>query len=91
MRQDPVKEKLDSGLYLPDVCARELQDDFATVIAVGPGRDLPLEVQVGDRVLFKRRPGTALIPDKREGGPSEWTDLLMLRETDIIGVVTDEA
>lgn len=86
VRQDPVKEKLDSGLYLPDVCARELQDDFATVLSVGPKA---LEVAPGDRVLFKRRPGTALIADKREGGPPEWMDLLMLRETDIIGVVTE--
>jgi co-chaperonin GroES (HSP10) len=88
VRQDPVKEKLDSGLYLPDVASRALQEDLATVLTVGPGA---LEVQVGDRVLFKRRAGTALISDPREGGPEEWTDLLMLRETDIIGVVSDEA
>lgn len=88
VQQDRPKEKLASGLYVPDTAERALQEDLATVVLVGPK---VLEVNAGDRVLFKRRPCTALIPDEREGGPEEWKDLLMLRETDIIGVVTNEA
>lgn len=87
VRQDRPAERLKSGLYVPDRCARELQDDFGTVEGVGPK---VLDVRVGDRVLFRRRADTALIPDKREGGRPEWIDLLVLRESDIIGVVEDD-
>jgi chaperonin GroES len=93
IRQDPKKERLASGLYLPDTASRELQEDFGTVLAVGPGavgpggQRIPMEVAVGDRVLFKRRPSSALIPDEREGGPAEWKDVLVLREEDIIAVI----
>lgn len=84
VRQDAVPNKLHSGLYVPDACARELQEDFGVVLAVGPR---VVDVRVGDRVLFQRRACTALIPDRRFPGPAEWKDLLMLRETDIVGVV----
>lgn len=86
MRQDQPAERLSSGLYLPDQCARELQEDFGLVEGVGPK---VVDVRVGDRVMFKRRADTALIPDKREGGRPEWLDLLVLRESDIIGIVDD--
>lgn len=96
VRQDPKKDRLASGLYVPERAARELQEDFATVLAVGPGRPgpsgdrIPVDVRVGDRVLFKRRPSTALVPDEREGDPNGWKDLLMLREDDIIGVLESD-
>lgn len=84
VRQDPVPETLPSGLYLTGSAMRELQEDLATVLAIGPK---VLDVAVGDRVLIKRRADTALVPDKREGGRPDWIDLLMLRETDIVGIV----
>lgn len=87
VRQDPLLERLASGLYVPETAARVLQEDYATVLAVGPACT---ELAVGDRVLFARRPGTALITDPREGGREEWRDLLMLRETDVVGVITEE-
>lgn len=86
VRQDPPREKLENGLYVPDSARRELYDDYATVLGVGPKA---LDVKAGDRVLFKRRAGTALIPDLREGGRAEWINLLMLREADIIGIIED--
>ena len=93
IRQDAPKEKLDSGLYLPQG-HRDLHDDFGTVLAVGPGRitsggvRIPMEVKPGDRVLFKRRPASALVRDPREGGyPKEWENILVLREDDILGIV----
>ncbi|MGN6106214.1 MAG: co-chaperone GroES [Kofleriaceae bacterium] len=93
VRQDPAHARLGNGLYAPDTCARELQDDYGTVIAVGKGRvnevgrAIPLDVRVGDRVLFRRRPGSALVPDWREGGREGWKDLVMLREDDILAII----
>jgi len=84
VRQDPPKEKL-GGLYLPQN-SRELYDDFGTVIAVGSEITC---VVAGDRVLFKRRPGSALNPDKREG-TSDLDDLLVLQEEDLLAVIEGE-
>lgn len=75
VKQDAVKEKLDSGIFLPQN-SRDLYDDYATVIAVGPK---VVDVKAGDRVLFKRRPASAL-----EG---EWKDYLMLKEEDMLAVI----
>lgn len=92
VRQDAPREKLDSGLYLPQG-HRDLYEDFGTVLAVGPGRftegghRIPMDVKVGDRVLFKRRPATALNRDSRETNPKEWENILVLKEDDILGVV----
>jgi co-chaperonin GroES (HSP10) len=61
----------------------------AEVIAVGPGaRDdsgkaIPMEVKVGDIVLFTKWGGTEIKIDGE--------DLLVLKETDIIGIVDKSA
>jgi len=95
VRQDAPKERLASGLYLPDTLSRELQEDFGTVLAVGPGAiapggaRIPIDVRPGDRVLFQRRPESALVPDEREGGRPEWLGILMLRASDILAVIED--
>ena len=95
VRQDPEQETTSGGLIMPQG-VRDRWNNFATVLAVGPGTTMPggwlsqPDVNVGDRILFIRRAGTALIPDSREGGPEEFKDLLMLAESDIIGVVTPE-
>ena len=94
VRQDPPKDKIGS-FYVPQ--GKEEYPPLATVLAIGPGAvndhgvRIPLDVKVGDRVLFKRRPGTALVPDWREGDSLELgKNTLMLRESDIIGVVEEE-
>lgn len=84
VRQDPKQERLSSGLYVPDVASRVLQEDVGTVEAVGPKCT---SVAPGDRVMFRRRPDSALIPDAREGGPAEWINLIMLRDEDLIAVI----
>jgi chaperonin GroES len=59
------------------------------VLAVGPGaRDetgvlRPLDVKVGDRVLFTKWAGTEVLIN---GG-----DRLILKESDILGVIEDDA
>jgi chaperonin GroES len=97
--QDKPAEKLGS-LFLPDSKKRALQPDTGTVIAVGPGRALGdgartlMDVQVGDRVYFKRQPDTALVADRRDlatglnlRGLEGHEDELMLRNDDILAVM----
>jgi co-chaperonin GroES (HSP10) len=63
---------------------------MGTVLKVGPGKvgpggnRLPMDVKVGDRVMFKRKPGSALVPDRRETDDRGWKDLLVLTEDDIL-------
>lgn len=94
VEQDEQKETTTSGLYMPQG-VRERWSDVGTVRAVGPGVyvngvRIPLEVKEGDRVVFKRRPSSALNGDGLEGGREEWKNLLRLQEEDIIGVIEDE-
>ena len=92
VKQDPPKAMSAGGLHLPDRV--EVRENFGRVVAVGPGLTGPLgqrmslAVKVGDRVLFTRRPGSAINPDVREGR-TEFDDLLVLREEDIIAIVED--
>ena len=59
------EEKTKSGLYLPDTAQEKPQE--GEVIAVGNGRVLdngqkmPLEVKVGDRIIFSERDVLAVI------------------------------
>jgi chaperonin GroES len=59
------------------------------VVAVGPGgRDeagklIPIDLKVGDRVLFGKWSGTEVKIDGQE--------LLIMKESDIMGVLTDTA
>lgn len=71
------------GLYIPDTAKEKpLQGE---VIAVGDGRWLengqrePLDLKVGDRVLFGKYSGTEIKLNDEE--------LLILRESDVLGVV----
>ncbi len=71
------------GIIIPDTAKEKPQQ--GEVIAVGPGgRDesgklLPLDVQVGDRVLFGKWSGTEV---KLDG-----EDLIIMKESDILGIV----
>ena len=72
-----------SGIIIPDSAKEKpMQGD---VIAVGKGKVtedgkvLPLDVKVGDKVLFGKYSGTEI---KIEGN-----EYLMMREDDVLGVV----
>ncbi len=81
------EEKTAGGIIIPDT-AKE-KPIQAEVIAVGPGardesgRVVPMEVRVGDIVLFTKWGGTEIKIDGE--------DLLVLKETDIIGIVDKSA
>ena len=80
-----AEEKTTGGIIIPDT-AKE-KPSQGEVIAVGPGcRDetgklIPIDVRVGDRVLFGKWSGTEVKIDSQE--------LLIMKESDIMGVLTD--
>jgi len=72
------------GIVIPDSAAEKpIQGE---IVAVGKGKILengevrPLDVKVGDKILFSKYGGTEI---KIEG-----EDLLVMREDDITGVIT---
>ncbi|AMV71016.1 co-chaperone GroES [Desulfuromonas carbonis] len=75
--------KTAGGLIIPDTAKEKPQQ--GKVIAVGKGKKtedgkvLPLDVKVGDKVLFGKYSGTDIKLDGKE--------FLMMREDDILGVV----
>jgi chaperonin GroES len=74
-----AEEKTSSGIIIPDTAKEKPQQ--GTVLAVGNGKvDEPMTVKVGDTVLYGKYGGTEL----KIGGK----DLLMMRESDIFGIIT---
>jgi chaperonin GroES len=78
-----AEEKSAGGIIIPDT-AKE-KPSQGEVIAVGPGgRDesgklIPIDVKVGDRVLFGKWSGTEVKIDGQE--------LLIMKESDITGII----
>ena len=80
-----AEEKTAGGIIIPD-SAKE-KPSQGEITAVGPGgRDeagklIPIDLKVGDRVLFGKWSGTEVKIDGQ--------DLLIMKESDIMGVLTD--
>lgn len=87
VRRVDADEKTAGGIIIPDT-AKE-KPAKGEVLAVGPGarddsgRVVPMDVRVGDLVLFGKWGGTEI---KMDG-----EDLLVLKETDIIGIIDAKA
>ena len=85
-RIDP-EAKTSGGIIIPDT-AREKPIE-GEIVAAGPGARnerseiVPLDVKLGDRVLFAKWSGTEV----RVGGE----ELLILKEADLMGIVEDAA
>ena len=85
VRRIEAEEKTAGGIIIPDT-AKE-KPSQGEVVAVGSGgRDesgklIPIDIQVGDRVLFGKWSGTEVKIDGQE--------LLIMKESDIMGVLTD--
>ncbi|MEO8411917.1 MAG: co-chaperone GroES [Propionivibrio sp.] len=77
------ERKTASGIVIPDAAAEK--PDQGEILAVGKGKILesgdvrPMDVKVGDRVLFGKYSGQVVKVDGEE--------LLVMREEDIMGVV----
>jgi chaperonin GroES len=80
-----AEEKTSGGIIIPDT-AKE-KPSQGEIIAVGPGgRDeagklVPLDVQVGNRILFGKWSGTEV---KIDG-----VEYLIMKESDIMGVLEE--
>ena len=72
-----------SGLVIPDTAKEKPQE--GEVIAAGPGRlddngkRVPMEVKVGDKVLYGKYSGTEVTLDGEQR--------LILRESDVLAVI----
>ncbi|MGD9966715.1 MAG: co-chaperone GroES [Hyphomonadaceae bacterium] len=77
------EEKTRGGIIIPETAQEKPQE--GEIVAVGPGgRDedgerIPMDVKVGDRILFGKWSGTEV---KLDG-----EDLLIMKESDIMGVI----
>jgi len=83
VRRLEEERKTASGIVIPDTAAEK--PDQGEVIAIGNGKILedgktrPLDVKVGDRVLFGKYSGQTV---KVQG-----EEFLVMREEDIMGVI----
>ncbi|UWG98273.1 co-chaperone GroES [Dehalobacter sp. DCM] len=77
-----AEEKTKSGIIMPDTAKEKPQE--GEIIAVGPGKvekgeRIPMEVKVGDRVIYSKYAGTEIKADGEE--------YLILRESDIQAII----
>ena len=77
------ERKSAGGIVIPDTAAEK--PDQGEIVAVGKGKKddngklIPIDVKIGDRVLFGKYSGQTVKVDGEE--------LLVMREEDIMGVV----
>lgn len=76
-------EKVQGGIIIPDTAREKPQKGKVT--AIGPGKmsetgtKIPMNVKVGDTVLYGKYSGTEITIDEEE--------LLILRESDIFAII----
>jgi len=75
-------ETMRGGLYIPDTAKEKPQQ--GEIIAVGPGRvekgdKVPMELKVGDRVLYGKYSGTEVRIDDE--------DVLIIKESDVLAKI----
>ena len=73
-----AETKTASGIYIPDTAKEKPQQ--GTVLAAGPGKkDEPMEVKVGDQVLYGKYAGTEVtVEDKK---------FLIVKQSDILAIL----
>jgi chaperonin GroES len=75
-------EQMRGGLYIPDTAKEKPQQ--GEIVAAGPGRyekdkRVPMELKVGDKVLYGKYSGTEVTLDNEQ--------YLILRESDVLAVI----
>lgn len=84
VKQLEAEAKTKGGILLPDTAKEKPQE--GEVVAVGKGKVLdngtvqPLEVKVGDKILYGKYSGNEITTKDGE-------DLLIMREEDILAVI----
>lgn len=73
-----AETKTASGLYIPETAKEKPQE--GTVVAVGPGKkDEPMELSVGDLVIYGKYSGTEISVDGKS--------YLIMRQSDIMAIL----
>ena len=73
-----AETKTAAGLYIPDTAKEKPQQ--GTVLAAGPGKkDEPMEVKVGDVVLYGKYAGTEVTVDGK--------NYLIMKQSDILAIL----
>ena len=75
-------EEMRGGLYIPDTAKEKPQQ--GEIVAIGPGRyergeRVPMELKVGQRVLYGKYSGTEVRFDDEE--------YLIIKESDVLAVI----
>lgn len=79
-----AEEKTKGGIFIPDTAKEKPQE--GKIVAVGKGKVLengavlPLEVKVGDRILYAKYSGNEITTKEGE-------ELLIIREEDILAIL----
>ncbi len=83
VKPSPAEEKTKSGIIIPDTAKEKPMQ--GEVIAVGKGRVtedgklIPMELKVGDKVLYGKYSGTEVTIDGEE--------YLIMRESDVYAII----
>ena len=73
-----AQTKTASGLFIPDTAKEKPQQ--GTIVAAGPGKkDEPMEVKVGDMVLYGKYAGTEVTVDDKK--------YLIIKQSDILAII----
>ena len=87
IRRLNAEDKTSGGIIIPDTAQEKPME--GEIVAAGPGARneagqlVPLEVKAGDRILFGKWSGTEVKIDGKE--------LLIMKESDIMGIITGGA
>ena len=83
VRRLESEEKTAGGLIIPDSAKEKPQEGEVVSVGAGARKDsgelIPMDVKAGDKILFGKWSGTEI---KLEG-----EDLLIMKESDILGVM----
>ena len=87
VRRIEQEEKTAGGIIIPDTAKEKPMEGEVTAIGTGTrledGKIIPLDVKVGDRILFGKWSGTEVKFDGEE--------FLVMKESDIMGIVSSKA
>jgi chaperonin GroES len=87
IRRIAQEEKTTGGIIIPDTAQEKPVE--GEVVAAGPGARAedgsmrPLDVKVGDRVLFGKWSGTEIKVDGE--------DLMIMKESDLLGIIDEKS
>ena len=83
VRRVQEEEKTKGGIIIPDTAKEKPQEGEVVAVGTGARGDdnavIPMDVKAGDRILFGKWSGTEVTVEGEE--------LLIMKESDILGVV----